>query len=59
MADALDVMCSTRIYAALRPVEEALDEIRREAGRQFAPEVVAALGRLAEVGALGTGTIAA
>ena len=59
VADALDVMCSTRIYAALRPVEEALDEIRREAGRQFAPEVVAALGRLAEVGALGTGTIAA
>ena len=55
VADALDVMCSARIYATPRPVDVALDEIRREAGRQFAPAVVAALVRLAEVGALGAG----
>lgn len=52
VADALDVMCSARIYADPRPAAEAFDEIRREAGRQFAPAVVAALERLAEVGAL-------
>ncbi|MGE0029149.1 MAG: diguanylate cyclase [Thermoleophilia bacterium] len=55
VADALDVMCSARIYAAPRPVEEALDEIRRESGGQFAPAVVDALVRLAEVGALAPG----
>jgi diguanylate cyclase (GGDEF)-like protein/PAS domain S-box-containing protein len=52
-ADAMDVMCSTRIYAAQRPPAEALGEMRRQAGRQFAPAVVAALERLAEMGALG------
>ena len=55
MADALDVMCSTRIYAAPRPQAEALDEIRAAAGSQFAPTVVAALERLVEVGALSMG----
>jgi diguanylate cyclase (GGDEF)-like protein len=52
VADALDVMCSARTYAPPRPLREALDELRREAGGQFAPAVVAALVRLAEVGAL-------
>ena len=56
VADALDVMCSTRIYAACRPLDEALGEIRRGAGGQFAPAVVAALDRLAEAGALVMGT---
>jgi len=55
VADALDVMCSARIYALPRPVADALDEIRAAAGGQFAPAVVAALERLAEVGALSTG----
>jgi HD-GYP domain-containing protein (c-di-GMP phosphodiesterase class II) len=52
VADAVDVMCSTRIYAPPRPVEEALEEIRREAGVQFSPPVVDALERLAAAGAL-------
>jgi HD-GYP domain-containing protein (c-di-GMP phosphodiesterase class II) len=55
VADALDVMCSTRIYAAPRPLADALDEIRAAAGSQFAPTVVAALERLVEVGALSVG----
>jgi diguanylate cyclase (GGDEF)-like protein/PAS domain S-box-containing protein len=55
VADAMDVMCSTRIYAAPRPPAEALGEMRREAGRQFAPVVVAALERLVAIGALAEG----
>ena len=47
LADAWDVMTSARPYADPRPADEALEEIRREAGDQFAPAVVDALVRLA------------
>lgn len=43
VADALDAMTSTRSYRAARPVPAALAELRRCAGSQFDPAVVAAL----------------
>jgi HD-GYP domain-containing protein (c-di-GMP phosphodiesterase class II) len=47
VADAWDVMTgATRAYSTPRPGDEALAECRREAGRQFAPHVVAALALL-------------
>jgi diguanylate cyclase (GGDEF)-like protein len=42
VCDAFDAMISDRPYAAPRTVEEALAELRRCAGRQFDPGVVAA-----------------
>lgn len=45
VADALDAMTSTRSYRQARPVAAALAELRRCAGSQFDPSVVAALGR--------------
>jgi len=42
VADAYEAMTSDRPYCAGMLPEEALEEIRREAGRQFDPEVVAA-----------------
>jgi len=45
VVDALDAMTHDRPYRAARPLEEALEEIRREAGKQFDPRIVeAALG---------------
>jgi cyclic di-GMP phosphodiesterase len=45
MVDALDAMTHDRPYRAARRLEEALEEIRREAGKQFDPRIVeAALG---------------
>jgi diguanylate cyclase (GGDEF)-like protein len=41
--DALDAMTSTRCYQSARTLPEALAELRRCAGTQFDPEVVAAL----------------
>jgi HD-GYP domain-containing protein (c-di-GMP phosphodiesterase class II) len=41
--DALDAMTSHRCYQTARPLSEALAELRRCAGTQFDPEVVAAL----------------
>jgi HD-GYP domain-containing protein (c-di-GMP phosphodiesterase class II) len=41
--DAFDAMTSDRPYRRARSVEAAVDELRREAGRQFDPRVVAAL----------------
>jgi two-component system, cell cycle response regulator len=41
--DALDAMTSDRCYQAARSLPDALDELRRCAGTQFDPEVVAAL----------------
>ena len=40
LADAFDAMTSDRPYRAARPPHEAVEEIRRERGRQFDPEVV-------------------
>jgi HD-GYP domain-containing protein (c-di-GMP phosphodiesterase class II) len=36
-------MLTPRVYRPARPVEEALDELRRNAGTQFCPRCVAAL----------------
>jgi diguanylate cyclase (GGDEF)-like protein len=46
VADSFDVMTSQRTYSAPKPVADAVAECLELAGRQFAPEVVAALGRL-------------
>jgi len=43
VADAFDAMTSDRPYRAALATEEALAEIRRNAGTQFCPRVVAAL----------------
>jgi putative two-component system response regulator len=43
VADAFDAMTHPRLYKEPCSVPNALDEIRREAGWQFDPEVVAAL----------------
>jgi HD-GYP domain-containing protein (c-di-GMP phosphodiesterase class II) len=45
VVDALDAMTHDRPYRAARPVADALDVLRKEAGQQFDPRVVeAALG---------------
>ncbi|MDJ1135568.1 HD-GYP domain-containing protein [Streptomyces iconiensis] len=43
VADAFDAMTSTRSYRRARPVPVALEELRRCAGTQFDPRMVAAL----------------
>jgi diguanylate cyclase (GGDEF)-like protein len=43
MADAWDVMTSERPYSPARTKEDALAEVRDQAGRQFCPDVVRAL----------------
>ena len=40
IADAYDAMVSDRVYRKGRPVEEAFEELRRCAGRQFDPTLV-------------------
>jgi two-component system, cell cycle response regulator len=40
VADAYDAMTSERPYAAPRPPQEALDELRRHSGTQFDPAIV-------------------
>ncbi len=42
VADTLDAITSDRPYRPAGPWEQALDEIRRQSGRQFDPDVVAA-----------------
>ena len=42
VADAFDAMTSDRPYREALPYEEALDELRRNAGHQFDPRCVAA-----------------
>lgn len=46
VADALDAMTSNRPYRPARSLEEAVDELRRYAGIQFDPEVVAVVCQL-------------
>jgi diguanylate cyclase (GGDEF)-like protein len=45
VADAYEAMTSERPYRPARPAEDAADELRREAGRQFRSDVVDALLR--------------
>lgn len=40
VADTLDAITSDRPYRLARPLKDAIEEIRREAGRQFDPAVV-------------------
>ena len=47
MADAFDALRSDRPYLGARDVDWALEEIRRNAGAQFCPCVVAALNTVA------------
>jgi diguanylate cyclase (GGDEF)-like protein/PAS domain S-box-containing protein/putative nucleotidyltransferase with HDIG domain len=53
VADAWDVMTNVRAYRAPRGPDDAMAECARVAGTQLCPDVVAALGRLAPVGAAG------
>jgi diguanylate cyclase (GGDEF)-like protein len=48
VADSLDAMTSNRPYRAPIAWEEAVDEIKEQAGRQFDPEVVAAFSAVEE-----------
>jgi putative two-component system response regulator len=52
VADTFDAITHDRPYRAAASIRAALDELRREAGRQFDPEVVEAMARVleAEVG---------
>ena len=45
VADAYEAMTSERPYRAALAPEEASEELRRESGRQFNPDVVEALLR--------------
>ncbi|HEY0097919.1 MAG TPA: HD domain-containing phosphohydrolase [Pyrinomonadaceae bacterium] len=46
VADAFDAMVSTRVYRAGKPYEAAAEELKRHAGQQFDPDVVAAFLRI-------------
>lgn len=46
LADAFDVMTHDQAHRAARSLEEAIEEVRGQSGKQFDPEVVAALCRL-------------
>lgn len=52
LADAFDTMISGRAYSPARSVDEAVTECLSQAGKQFAPEAVAALIAVHESGAL-------
>jgi putative nucleotidyltransferase with HDIG domain len=46
VVDAFDSMVSPRVYRGARSVESALEELRRESGRQFCPRCVEAMEAL-------------
>ncbi|MGB2711040.1 MAG: HD-GYP domain-containing protein [Conexibacter sp.] len=46
--DAFNAMTTDRSYRSARSTDEALEELRVNAGRQFAPDVVAAIVRVVE-----------
>jgi HD-GYP domain-containing protein (c-di-GMP phosphodiesterase class II) len=50
--DAFSAMTTDRSYRAAMPLEDAIDELRRCAGTQFDPDVVAVLVRLLEADAV-------
>ena len=50
--DAFSAMTTTRSYRAALPHDEAISELRRNAGTQFDPEAVAALVKVVESGRL-------
>jgi putative nucleotidyltransferase with HDIG domain len=52
VADAVDVMVKGRPYAPSRPLDQAVDELRRNRGTQFDPEVVDAFAAMAGVDAV-------
>jgi HD-GYP domain-containing protein (c-di-GMP phosphodiesterase class II) len=52
LADAWDAMTGARVYSAPMSAADALGEVRRHDGRQFHPDAVAALERVAARGAL-------
>lgn len=54
VAEAWDAMISVRPYSPGVSPENALDECRRQAGKQFAANVVDALARLVDAGRIGT-----
>jgi diguanylate cyclase (GGDEF)-like protein len=55
VCDALHAMTSDRPYRAARPLPEALDELRRCAGTQFDPDVVAAVAEAQAATTAGAG----
>ena len=50
VADAFDSMMTPRVYRPERPIDVALEELRRHAGTQFCPRCVAALEAALEAG---------
>jgi response regulator RpfG family c-di-GMP phosphodiesterase len=52
VADSLDAMTNDRPYRLGRPLQDAMFEVQAWSGRQFSPQVVDALVRLYERGAL-------
>jgi putative nucleotidyltransferase with HDIG domain len=46
LADSFDAMMTDRPYRSRLPLDRALSELRRNSGKQFAPEVLAAFCRL-------------
>jgi HD-GYP domain-containing protein (c-di-GMP phosphodiesterase class II) len=45
LADSFDAMTTDRPYRRRRPATEVFDDLQRNAGKQFAPEIVAAFFR--------------
>ncbi len=52
VADAFDAMTSHRVYRKALPMERVIDELRRHAGTQFDPDIVAVFLKILEEGKL-------